>query len=162
MNALDEFDVVQSSLDEVENVGGEGAREAAEALLPVPEIDRMVEVYIKLRDRRAARTSQYEKEDKEDREKMAVIENELLRRATAEGVTGFKTEHGVTYSDVKYVCSGADWGAFYDWIVENNAFDMLERRIKSTTVKTYMEENDGAVPPGVNVMTIRQMKVRRN
>lgn len=161
MNSLEEFEATGHALDAIEAAAGTGARQAAEKVLE-PSVDKLVDVYIKLRDRRAARTSQYEKEDKTDKEKMEVVEAALLKRAEEEGVTGFKTEHGTTYVDVKYLCSGADWGAFYNWMKENDALDMLERRIKSTSIKTYMEENEGAIPPGVNVMSVRQMKVRRN
>lgn len=124
-------------------------------------VDRLVDVYIKLRDRRAARTSAYEKEDRTDKDKMELIEAELLSRAEQAGVTGFKTEEGTTYVDLEYQCSGADWGAFYTWMKDNDAMDMLQRRIKSTSIKQYMEEHEGATPPGVNVVIARKMKIRR-
>lgn len=125
-------------------------------------VDRLVAVYIKIREAKAAATSAYEKQDREYKEQMETVENELLRRAQEEGVTGFKTEHGTTYMETKLVASGSDWGVFYSWMKDNDAMDMLERRIKSTSIKEYMENHDNAIPPGVSIFTQLQMKVRRS
>ena len=58
--------------------------------------------------------------------------------------------------------TGQDWEAFYDWIKEHDAFDALERRIKRTFVSKYMDDNDGAIPPGVNVFRRYTVEVRKN
>tara|TARA_R110000824_G_scaffold305445_3_gene493262 strand:+ start:499 stop:933 length:435 start_codon:yes stop_codon:yes gene_type:complete len=44
----------------------------------------------------------------------------------------------------------SDWNAFYEWIVENNAFDCLEKRIKQSGMRQFIEENpsdaEGSIP----------------
>ena len=45
---------------------------------------------------------------------------------------------------------------------QNDAFDALERRIKKTFVSEYMENNGGAIPPGVSVYRQYAVRVRRN
>ncbi len=124
-------------------------------------VDRLVATYIKIRETRAGATAAYEKQDKLYKEQLEMVENALLARAHEEGVTGFKTEHGTTYQETRVQASIADAGVLYPWIKENDALDMFERRIKSTAVKQYMDDHEGAIPPGVNVFTQLTMKVRR-
>lgn len=126
-------------------------------------VDRLVAIYIKIRDARAAASSEHRQKDAELKEKLDMINNALLARAHEAGVTGFKVAGmGTTYIDVELQCSGADWGAFYTWMKENDAMDMLERRIKSTAIKEYMEAHEGMVPPGVNTFAQQIMKVRKS
>lgn len=125
-------------------------------------VDRLVATYIKIRDARAAASSVYKKQDAEFKEKMDLINNALLAKAHDDGVTGFKVKGvGTTYIDIELHCSGSDWGVFYSWMKENDALDMLERRIKSTEIKKYMEEHEGAIPPGVSTFSQQIMKVRK-
>jgi hypothetical protein len=126
-------------------------------------IDRLVATYIKIRDARAAASSEHKKRDAELKEQLDLINNALLAKAHEDGVTGFTVKGvGTTYIDVDLQCSGSDWGVFYDWMKENDALDMLERRIKSTAIKTYMENHDGAIPPGVSTFAQQIMKIRKS
>ena len=126
-------------------------------------IDRLVATYIKIRDARAAASSAHKKRDAELKEQLDLINNALLAKAHEDGVTGFTVKGvGTTYIDVDLQCSGADWGVFYTWMKENDALDMLERRIKSTSVKAYMDAHEGAVPPGINTFSQQVMKIRKS
>ena len=126
-------------------------------------IDRLVATYIKIRDARAAASSEHKKRDAELKEQLDLINNALLAKAHEDGVTGFTVKGvGTTYIDVELRCSGADWGVFYNWMKENDALDMLERRIKSTEIKKYMDEHEGAIPPGVNTFSQQIMKIRKS
>jgi len=126
-------------------------------------VDRLVATYIKIRDARAAASAEHRQKDAELKEKMDLINNALLAKAHEDGVTGFKVAGvGTTYIDVELQCSGADWGVFYNWMKENDALDMLERRIKSTEIKKYMDEHEGAIPPGVNTFSQQIMKIRKS
>ena len=46
-------------------------------------------------------------------------------------------------------------------MVQNDGFDLMERRLKATFVKQFMDENNGALPPGVNVHREFEVSVRR-
>ena len=35
----------------------------------------------------------------------------------------------------------SDWNAFYEWVVENDAFDCLEKRIKQSGMRQFIDEN---------------------
>ena len=55
-----------------------------------------------------------------------------------------------------------DWNGFYTWIAENEAFDALERRVKKSFITTYMEDNKGELPPGINVTQEYTVTIRRS
>lgn len=126
------------------------------------DVNRLARVYIRIRDAKQAATSAYEAEDRKFKEKLKMIENVLLSYLNDGNIESVRTEEGVFYKQQDILPRGEDWGAFYEWVKENDAFDFLERRIKKTEVKTYMESHDGELPPGVSVMREYVVRVRRN
>lgn len=124
-------------------------------------VDRLVKIYVKIRDAKAAKVKAHDAEIKVLDTQMAQIATELKSRAQADGVEGYKTDFGTVYMAVNFKTSCQDWGAFYDWIKQNDAIDFLERRIASSKVKDFMETNDGALPPGVSIFKELQARVRR-
>lgn len=126
-------------------------------------VDRLMKAYIAAREAGEKLTREYKESYARISEQKEIFENELLRLAQLQGVTGFKVEGiGAAYEDTELQCSGADWGVFYTWMKENDALDMLERRIKASEIKKYMGEHEGAIPPGVNTFSRLRMKVRKS
>lgn len=124
-------------------------------------LDRVVQAYSAIRDARTARRHQWEKDDaalEADMHKLKVFMLDLLNRTGAQSI---KTEAGTVYRSEKIRPSAADWGAIWEWAKENNAAEIFERRLKATFVKEYMEENGGALPPGINVHREFEVAVRR-
>jgi hypothetical protein len=124
--------------------------------------DQLARVYIKIRDARAAATAAHEKNDKGLKDKMKLIENVLLGYLNDGKMESVRTESGTFYKQEDILPRAEDWGTLYEWIKENDAFDFLEKRIKKTEVKTYMDSHDNETPPGVAVMREWAVRVRRN
>lgn len=124
-------------------------------------IQRIVDVYLKIRDKRAALKREFEDQDKNLKAQQERLETELLRFLDATGMDSAKTPSGTVFRQRDMIPQAADWEAVYAWIKENDAFDILERRLKKTFVKEYMDNNDGALPPGVNVFQKFDVQVRR-
>lgn len=122
------------------------------------DYNQYVKVFLKIRDKRSELKRAFEAEDNALKAKAELIEGELLKFLNTNKVDSSRTDAGTFYRQEDIQPSGSDWGAFYDWIAENQAFDALERRIKKTFVSDYMAENGGALPPGISVY--RQYKVR--
>ena len=127
----------------------------------MPDINRLTKAYIKIRDARAALKKDWAAEDEKLKGKLEKIEAELLKFLNETNQTSSKTDAGVVYRQEEITPTGADWNAFYDWVKDNDAFDALERRIKKTFVKEYMETHDGGIPPGVSVYRENVIRVRR-
>ncbi len=122
--------------------------------------DRLVKVYRKIREAREALTKEYDAKYKELSTSMEAVENAMLELANAEGSIGFKTEFGTAFIETETTYSIADEAAFFTFVKECGELDFFQKRVKAETVKTYVKDNGGAIPPGLNVFSRKRMKVR--
>lgn len=124
-------------------------------------IQDIVKVYLKIRDTREKAKREFEELDKKRKADMERLETELLRQLDDAGADSIRTPLGTVYKQIDVIPQGADWEAIYEFIKEKDAFDLLEKRLKKTTVKEYMEANEGKLPPGINVFQKYDVHVRR-
>lgn len=125
-------------------------------------LDRFAKAYVKLRDARSAAKKVWEEADLALKLKQERLEVEMLKFLNDHQIESMRTAAGTVYRQEEIQPSCADWTALYAWIAENDAFDCLERRVKKTFVKEYMEQHNGERPPGVNVMREYVVRVRRS
>lgn len=125
-------------------------------------LDRVVQAFNAIKDARTAKRHAWEAEDlalEQDQDKLKVLMLELLNNIGGKSIA---TDHGTIYRTEKIRPSAADWNTVYAWIVADpERFELLEKRLKATFVKQFMEENDGVIPPGVNVHREYEVAVRR-
>lgn len=124
--------------------------------------DLFVRVHRKMTVVRQELKAKFDAEDAVLKEKQATIESVLLNFLNTNDMKSARTAHGTFYWQEKITPRGADWDAFYKWVAKNDAFDFLERRITRTAVKKYMDDNGGALPPGIDVYREREVRVRKN
>jgi hypothetical protein len=77
------------------------------------------------------------------------------------GVSSVRTENGTVVLSTKTRYNTQDWDSFKEFIKEHDAIDLLEKRIAQTNMGTFLEENPGVVPPGLNSMTEYAISVRK-
>ena len=123
--------------------------------------DKIVRRYNALNAEKDVAREAWEAHEAELDAKLNEIKNFMLATLNESGMESVKTSEGTFFRKEKIIPQGADWDAFYKWVAENDAFDALERRIKSTFVSQYMDEHDGVAPPGVNVFRSWQVGVRK-
>ncbi len=124
-------------------------------------VEKLVKAYIKLRDTRTQLSREFDEQDGALKEKQQRLEAELLKYLNMSGVDSMTTPAGTVYKQEEVTPTGSNWESFYEWVAKNNAFDALERRIKKTFVKEYMETHNGGVPPGVSVFREFVVRIRR-
>lgn len=124
--------------------------------------DALVRAYVNIRDARAKAKKAWETHDADLKAKQGKIGTVLLGFLNDHGIDSSSTEFGTFYKQEELTPSGADWGAFYAWVREHDAFDALQKRIKATFIRQYMDENKGAIPPGVSVFREYEIHVRRS
>lgn len=124
-------------------------------------VAKMARVYVKMRDKKAEIMRLAEEECEAIQKKMSIIEIEMLKVLQAQDADSIATPDGTIYKQIDLKPSCADWQVFYEWIAKENAFDALERRIKKTFIKDYIEQHDDKLPPGVNVLREWKVTVRR-
>lgn len=122
--------------------------------------EQLVKLYIQLRDRRATRKREYERADEGDKGKQEKIEGILLKRFNEDGLESVRTTSGTAYKETKTSCSCADRQRFFEFVKDNELFDLLEARPAKTVVDQYVEAH-GELPPGINYSQTVVVKVRR-
>jgi hypothetical protein len=123
-------------------------------------IDKVVEKYVALRDKKAQLENETKDKVREIKEKMLVLDAYIREKAEEQGVTSFKTNHGTAYVTTTDFAAVADWDAVLQFIKDNEAFDLLERRVSKSAVRGYLEETK-EVPAGINYGTKITVGVRR-
>jgi hypothetical protein len=126
------------------------------------DLEKRVRVYRRIRDAKLTLSKKFKAEEKVLNEKLELVSNDMLRILNETKQDSARTSDGTVYKQKDILPRATEWLSFYEWIKLENAFDFLERRIKKTAVKQYMEDNEGALPPGVAVMETIVIRVRKD
>jgi len=125
-------------------------------------LDKMTEVYIKIRDRRDTLRRAHEAQDKELEDQMKVLAGEMLETCKQFNADSIKTPHGTIIRTVKSRYWTNDWDSMYQAIKEHDAFGLLEKRLHQTHMKEFLAENPNVLPAGLNVENEYTVTVRRS
>jgi hypothetical protein len=123
-------------------------------------VDEVVAAYIKLRLKKEQMEAEVKAETKKIVEKMDKFEAWLKEQADAQGVTSFKTKHGTAFLKTTDYANVENWDAALKFILDTQAFDLLNKAVSKVAVRGYIDANK-AVPPGVNYGTKIEVEVRK-
>ena len=118
-------------------------------------------VYIKMRDARAALSAEYDTKDREIKDQMEMIEHTLLDVCKRAGADSIKTGAGTIIRGVKTSYWTSDWESMHNFVKENQALDLLERRVAQKAMGEFLKANPDKMPKGMNVETKYTVTVRR-
>lgn len=124
--------------------------------------DKLVAVYVKMRDKRAALLREYEEQDEAIKSQMEMVEAKLLDLCKTVGADSLKTQHGTVIRSVKTRYWTSDWNSMHKFIMENNMPELLEKRISQSTLKQLLDENPDMMPPGINIDSRYAVTIRRS
>jgi nanoRNase/pAp phosphatase (c-di-AMP/oligoRNAs hydrolase) len=122
---------------------------------------QLVELYVKIRDIRAQRKAAFENEDAVDKEKQEKIEAILLARFQVNGLESIKTEAGTAYQKTTVYTSVADWPIFFEFMKDNNMWDLMTHSASKTAIQGFRKEKND-LPPGINWREELTIGVRRS
>jgi hypothetical protein len=125
------------------------------------QADKLASVYIKMRDKRKELLAQYEEQDKKIEAQMILVEEELLKLCKDIGADSIKTQAGTVFRSVRTRYETTDWESMYNFILEHDIPQVLERRISTTNMKQFLDENPTLMPVGMNVNNRYTVTVRR-
>lgn len=120
-------------------------------------LDKLVRIYMKMR----AKLSELDSEVEIIKEQQQVIKNEIKDRMRSVGAKSMKTAHGTVSLTEKTRYYTQDWDSFKRFVIENDAVDLLEKRIAQTNMKLFLQENPAMVPPGLNSDTELDVSIRK-
>ncbi len=124
-------------------------------------MDQVISAHQAIKDARTAKRRAWEKEDLALEEDMNKLKRWMLEQLNATGAKSVSTDKGTVYRREVLKPSAADWGAIWTWAKEHDAMEIFEKRLKAGFITEYMEENGGALPPGVNAHREFEVAVRR-
>ena len=123
-------------------------------------VDAVIKKYMKLRSQKEAVEAEVKERINQIKADMTKLEAFLKAKMDADGLTSFKSEHGTAFLTTTDFANVDDWDAVLQFIREENAYDMLERRVSKTAVRGYIEANK-EVPPGVKYGTKLDINIRK-
>lgn len=123
-------------------------------------VDQVIAAHMKLRNKKAQIEAATKEQVRDIKKQMEKLEAWIKEKADQDGVTSFKTKHGTAFLTTTDFASIENWDAALDFIINNEAYDMLEKRVSKTAVRGYIKENK-EVPPGINYGTRLDVNVRK-
>lgn len=125
-----------------------------------PNMGDVIRTYMKLRDQKAAIEAETKERVADLKAKMEKLEAYLKAQMDAQGLTSFKSDCGTAFLTTTDYANVADWDAVIRFIRDNEAYDMLEKRVSKIAVRGYIEANK-AVPPGITYGTKLEVNIRK-
>jgi hypothetical protein len=123
-------------------------------------IGDVIRTYAKLRDQKAAVEAEVKDRVDQIKGKMTKLEAYLKEQMDAQGLTSFKSEYGTAFLTTTDFANVANWDEVLQFIKDNEAYDMLEKRVSKLAVREYMDQNK-RVPPGITYGTKLDVNIRK-
>jgi len=136
------------------------ANEAAKELAAVP-MDKLAKVYRKMAAKISELTAAYDMEVEAIKLQQDAVNTALKDQMLVLGVNSVRTDQGTVMLSTKTRYTTQDWDSFKEFMKEHDALDLLEKRIAQTNMATFLADNPGVLPPGLNSMTEYQISVRK-
>jgi len=125
-------------------------------------LEELVKAYLTIRNERETLKAQYETNDKVLLDDMNALEKEMLVICNDTNASSIRTGSGTVIRKLNERFTTNDWDNFKKFVMENDAVDLLERRIHQGNFKQFMAEHEqDGLPPGVNVMREYGIVVRK-
>ena len=125
----------------------------------MPTVDAAVGAYVKLRDHKKKIQDRHKEELAPINGKMEALENWLLKQLNDQQAQSIKTGSGTVFKHTRTAAKVEDWDATLDFIITNQLWHILERRVSKTAVEELAEENQ--VVPGVAITRDTVAQIRR-
>ena len=125
------------------------------------QADKLASVYIKMRDKRKELLAEFEAQDSKIEAQMDMVAEELLKLCKDIGADSIKTQAGTVFRSVRTRYETTDWESMYNFILEHDIPQVLERRISTTNMKQFLDENPTLMPVGMNINNKYTVTVRR-
>lgn len=124
--------------------------------------EEVVSAYLEIRTERERLLREYEAQDARLKDDLKKLEMALLSVCNEINADSIRTKHGTVMRKLneRFFCE--DWDNFRQFVLENEALELFEKRIHQGNFKQFMAEHEGdGLPPGVSVMREFGVTVRK-
>ena len=124
-------------------------------------LDKLAKVYRKIKTEIDTLTREYDTKIETLKANQDQLKFAMKDQMKALGVKSVNTAFGTLSMVNKIRYSTQDWDSFKKFMIENDALDLLEKRIAQTNMAQFLEENPGVVPPGLNAFSDFEIRVTK-
>lgn len=124
-------------------------------------LDKLAKVYRKIQAKLQRLTADYEAEFARLDAERETVKTALKDQLLALGIKSVKTGEGTVILTTRTRYSTQDWDSFKQFVVEHDALDLFEKRIAQTNMATFLRDNPGVIPPGLNSNSEYAISVRK-
>jgi hypothetical protein len=126
------------------------------------KLDDLVTTYLTIRTERNTLKNQWEIRDAELKADLEQLEQAMLVACNAINADSIRTGSGTIIKSLKETYTCGDWDNFKQFVVDNNALDLLQQRISQTNFKEFMStRQDEGLPPGISTLREVAITVRK-
>ena len=143
------------------DVDDEAAPQDQGAELANVPLVKLARVYRKMAARVQELTKAYETEVEAIKAQQDQLKMAMKDQMLASGMKSVNTEAGTVVLSTSTRYSTSDWDSFKEFIKQHDAVDLLEKRIAQKNMATFLEENPGVMPEGLNSFTEYNISVRK-
>jgi|TARA_R100000951_G_scaffold63213_1_gene52999 hypothetical protein len=123
--------------------------------------DKLTKAYIKIRAERAALSAEFKERDGALVRQQTILKNALLDYCETHKVESVRTSEGLFFRTSKTKYWTSDWERMYEFILEHDVPELLDKRLNQTNLKQFLEENPDVLPKGLNVDNEYVISVRK-
>ena len=124
-------------------------------------IEGLVSAYRKIRDAISVAEEAHEAAMAGLKDKLELISSELLNFCNEQGLDSVKTPAGTVSRRITTRYWTTDWESTYQFVLENEAPFLLEKRIHNANMAQFLETNPDAFPPGLQIDRKYTIQVRK-
>ena len=118
-------------------------------------LDKLVQIHGKIKARISALDAEIARLEEQRTEVRMAIKDTMK----AMGLTSINSSHGRVSMVYKTRYSTDDWDSFKKFVLEHQVPELFEQRIAQGNIATFLEENPGVVPPGLNSFSDFELRV---
>lgn len=164
-DAGDCIEVAEADFREYEAaVKASRAEPAPEPAAPEPatvDMEKLARIWRRMQDKRDELSAEYKAADlliQQQQDQVGAVMLDAMNKLKG---TSLKTAAGTVEKKTQMQVSGKDWDAIYRFIAENDAWELLHKRIGTKFVEDWAKAHDGALPPGVSVFSKFVVSVKK-
>ena len=125
------------------------------------DINKLVKVYLKIRNAIDEKETQHKEELASLKEQFGIVGQSLLNLCKEQNRDSIRTPVGTVSRRISTRYWTSDWDSMYRFISEHDAPFLLEQRIHGTNMKEFLESNPEAFPMGMQADRSYTVQVRK-
>ena len=123
--------------------------------------EKMTSAFIKIRTERSVLSANFKAEDDKLVRQQDILKRALLDYCENHGLESVRTSAGLFFRSTKTKYWTSDWEAMHKFILEHNVPEFLDKRLNTSNIKQFLEENPNTVPDGLNIDKEYVISVRK-